>query len=78
MSAEASERTGSELGEAATWPAFCLGVALSTVSAVLSRIGLGSEFVHVCVDDATRLAHVEGSPMRRPLPPPGSCVTRSL
>ena len=45
-----------------------LRMALSTVTAVLKRIGLhrrsrirgiGWEYVHVCVDNATRLAYVE-------------------
>ena len=118
--------------------AFCLGMALSTVSAVLSRIGLGKlsrleppeppnryerrhpgelihvdvkklgrirgaghrvtghrksqkktrrhgrrvgvagwEFVHVCVDDATRLAYVEVLSDEKPRPPSASCGARS-
>ena len=120
--------------------AFCLGMALSTVSAVLTRIGLGKlsrleppeppnryerrgpgellhvdikklgkitqalargsparkrgtprqadapvfaatrgwEFVHVCVDDATRLAYVEVLATRKQRPRPPSCAAPSL
>jgi transposase InsO family protein len=78
--------TGAEIAE-------CLGMPLSTVSAILKKLGriarpghavlggqpararrgyhrkahdLGWEFVHVCVDDATRLAYVEVLEDERP------------
>jgi hypothetical protein len=37
---------------------------------------IGYEYVHVCVDDATRLAYVEVLPDERPEPRSASCAAR--
>jgi hypothetical protein len=39
--------------------------------------GIGWEFVHVCVDDCTRLAYVEVLDDEAPSPSAGSCSARS-
>jgi transposase len=41
------------------------------------RLTVGWEFVHVCIDDATRLAYVEVLETRKPSPPSRSCAARS-
>jgi transposase len=49
----------------------------ATDAAGVRRNLIGWEYVHVCVDDATRLAYVEVLGVRRPPPPSGSSRARS-
>ena len=48
--------------------------ARSTRSGRSGSAATGWEFVHVCVDDATRLAYAEVLPDERARPPLGSCA----